>query len=397
MEDRNTKTRHITKSVYFSDRELIVELVHQPYLLEELFSKGEVKMQAIPYRKIAPVDSNLLYIPVETTKSLRRRKPKTTTTQGPILEQVPISQPAIYNYQDEIIPKQYEQIKITDDRTDKKIKNAMKEMGKKNHQRYFFLESTKKFKTNQAEAINYIVNVKKFAEKYDYETLGKTYVEVVLQKFKSHVFNHIKPYINSKQGVKINLAATCHYLKEGEEGRYLEFWAYEKPPIITNASDFTNTYAKVFDKISNLIFNIDTNPSGLIFKGIERITLHISKFSYPTGCSYLKLPFTSKFITNIKVDNYCASFSLAAGLMRLEGITFEHIHKERPFYYKKKVEELNLEGISFPTPLHQITNLEKITIVQLKYMNFKNQIEFILHTKYIVHLRKRYTILICYF
>ncbi|KAJ1526545.1 hypothetical protein ONE63_008132 [Megalurothrips usitatus] len=101
--------------------------------------------------------------------------------------------------------------------------------------------------------------------------------------------------------------------------------------------------------------------SKILFERVDKIQLHVAKYSPLKGSSYREVPKwlkkSSKGLVNIKNnDNKCFLYSCLAGL-RLPAV-----HAERVSHYKNRMRELNLKGLSFPVKVDKISIFEKNNI-----------------------------------
>ena len=101
------------------------------------------------------------------------------------------------------------------------------------------------------------------------------------------------------------------------------------------------------------------------------------------GSTYMPLPepisHKRKSILNIenREDNRCLEWVLKAALERKLGV--EHPNASRVTHYQKSSVQLNLDGVSFPTPVSEVSNntlfpfFSKITLLFIFYVYFPSR------------------------
>ena len=106
--------------------------------------------------------------------------------------------------------------------------------------------------------------------------------------------------------------------------------------------------------LSARVEDFEGRGSGLIFRGINTLNLGIYKRKASVGASFIKLPFTSRYVLNIQnKDQKCFLWSVLAKLYPAKD------HKQRVTHYIKYEKELNMEGIDYPVKLESFKKFEK--------------------------------------
>lgn len=118
---------------------------------------------------------------------------------------------------------------------------------------------------------------------------------------------------------------------------------------------------QVEEAISDVVRSFDDltdEGSKVLFDRVDKIQLHVAKYSPFRGSSFRPVPEwlkrSSKGLVNIKNDdNKCFLYSCLAGL-RLPAA-----HPERVSNYRTRLRELNLTGLSFPVKVDKISVFER--------------------------------------
>ena len=119
--------------------------------------------------------------------------------------------------------------------------------------------------------------------------------------------------------------------------------------IVFEATDLQEVYERMKTKILESFSTYLKNGSGWVLKKVVRLDITLSKFKPMRGSSYIPLPSAVKnkgAIINMKnEDEYCFKYSIARSLNPVEKHP-ERITEE----LREQAEELNWDGIVFPTP-----------------------------------------------
>jgi hypothetical protein len=168
---------------------------------------------------------------------------------------------------------------------------------------------------------------------------------------KQDIVEKITTELSTLKGVKFQLALIIEFTmkKEHTTGTF-----YSKQVAVTNEIDYTN-YDAAPTHILNSIEKFTKNGSGWTISRCKTLYLNIAKYEPLKGSSYIPLPpvlANTKAIINVKnSDNRCLAWALSAALQTPKP-HLERISSHTPV-------KLNMEGIDFPTPISQISKVEK--------------------------------------
>ena len=161
--------------------------------------------------------------------------------------------------------------------------------------------------------------------------------------------------------VKVNFTFYICLTKEGVKGteRIKHYFRHDNPFPVTylNQAEIN----KQIDGIVNSVFkNVERwvqKGSGWVIERIERVHLDFSRAQFIKGGGYISLPLAlrnKQAIINIKnKDDQCLRWALRAALFP----TQDTKHSDRPSKYPIN-DGLDFSGISFPTPLNEISKVE---------------------------------------
>ena len=128
--------------------------------------------------------------------------------------------------------------------------------------------------------------------------------------------------------------------------------------IILEATNIDELYKKSTDQILEFFDTFQNNGSGWVFKSIVSLEIHTVKYQPMRGSSYIPLPeylAKKQAITNLKNnDDQCFKWAVTRA-MNLTKLHPERIDKK----LRAKVDTLNWDGITFPTPLSEIDKFER--------------------------------------
>ena len=131
--------------------------------------------------------------------------------------------------------------------------------------------------------------------------------------------------------------------------------------------DLPTAYKDLFTKFDEQ----ERQGSGWYLSKIIRIEVHTATLSPLAASSYIELPKKVKrteAVINIKnEDNMCFIWSVLAHLHPMD------MHANRVNKYQPFLHELNGEGITFPTPIHQIPDFEKKNNVSINVFGWEEK------------------------
>ena len=130
--------------------------------------------------------------------------------------------------------------------------------------------------------------------------------------------------------------------------------------------DFGETWTEISAEIAKKVDEFQESGSGNVLAAIKSFTIEMSKFKPAKTGTFIPTPpeiQKKKCIINVdnrkKGENKCLLYSVLAGKKYREATTEkQRRHLDRVSKYQE--EDLKIDGIDFPTPLHQITKFEKM-------------------------------------
>ena len=178
-----------------------------------------------------------------------------------------------------------------------------------------------------------------------------------MRSVKSRVIDLIK----SKGSIKVKLILTVRFTKENPATGNIDINVYSfasKMEIVTEATDLTELFDHMVDKIFELIQNFNNRGSGWQFDRVEHLDININPYNPLSASSYIELPGNlaeKKAIINVKNenDNECFKWAVTSAVFPAKE------HGER---LSKKMredsEKFDWTGIEFPVSLKQIDKFE---------------------------------------
>ena len=179
--------------------------------------------------------------------------------------------------------------------------------------------------------------------------------------FMSSVKPRVIDLIKSKGSIKVKLILTVRFTKENPATGNIDINIYSfasKVEIVTEATDLSELYDQMTDKIFELIQNFNNKGSGWQFERVEHLDININPFNPLSASSYIELPeklADKKAIINVKNenDNECFKWAVTSAVFPAEE------HGERlSKQMKKDSEKFDWTGIEFPVSLKQIDKFE---------------------------------------
>ena len=178
--------------------------------------------------------------------------------------------------------------------------------------------------------------------------------------------NNVKPrvidLIKSKGSIKVKLILTVMFTKENPATGKIDINVYSfasKMEIVTEATDLTELFDHMSDKIFELIQNFNNRGSGWQFDRVEHLDININPYNPLSASSYIELPGNladKKAIINVKNenDNECFKWAVTSAVFPAKE------HGERlSKQMRKDSEKFDWSGIEFPVSLKQIDKFEK--------------------------------------
>ena len=192
----------------------------------------------------------------------------------------------------------------------------------------------------------------------------------------------MKEYLKKHKGMKVILQSfgTFKSKKTDEELRHMiksrryEITNEDEIPNVHRVSD--GTEHRVSDGQDGQEFQMDKmelSESGLVIKQIDKLKFNMDKYNPTRGGKFIALP---KWVSDKKAciniqneDNKCFLFAVQCGVYNISSKD----HPQRMYHYKKVVDDLNWNGVNFPTSNIDIdtfeeNNKEKVS-VNVYYVN----------------------------
>lgn len=148
------------------------------------------------------------------------------------------------------------------------------------------------------------------------------------------------------------------------------FGFYSSTMTLLLADSINSQLDECQSKIMNAVDKFTRQGSGWIFEEIDDICLHVTKyFPCSGGSTYLPLPpefHNKRCLLNIQNvdDDYCIMYCLLAAL-------YPHLNNSiSPSDYLSFIDKLNFNNIDFPTPINQISKLEKMNGLRINCFGF---------------------------
>ena len=190
------------------------------------------------------------------------------------------------------------------------------------------------------------------------DTLGM----ILLRKsFLTTVKQSIISLLSNNSQTKVVLLLRCMMektnLQTGETVvREAPFWSGVE--VNLEATNLDELYEKWKSKILENISTFQNSGSGWVFKSIVSLEIHTVKYEPMRGSSYIPLPkylADKKALINLKNDDeQCFKWAVTRAINLTESHP-ERIDKK----LRAKVDTLNWDGITFPTPLSEIDKFER--------------------------------------
>ena len=177
--------------------------------------------------------------------------------------------------------------------------------------------------------------------------------------------NNVKPrvidLIKSKGSIKVKLILTVRFTKENLTTGNIDInicYFASKVEIVTEATDLSELYDHMTDKIFESIQNFNNRGSGWQFDRIEHLDININPFNPLSASSYIELPgklADKKAIINVKNenDNECLKWAVTSAVFPAER-DGERLSKQM----REDSEKFDWTGIEFPVSLKQIDKFE---------------------------------------
>ena len=178
-----------------------------------------------------------------------------------------------------------------------------------------------------------------------------------MERVKSRVIDLIK----SKGSIKVKLILSIKFIKENPATGQIDInhsHFHTDPEIITEASDLSDLYDQMVNKIFESIQSFNNRGSGWQFDRVEHLDININPYNPLSASSYIKLPGNladKKAIINVKNENdhECFKWAITSAVFPAKE------HGERlSKQMREDSEKFDWTGIEFPVSLKLIDKFE---------------------------------------
>jgi len=163
------------------------------------------------------------------------------------------------------------------------------------------------------------------------------------------------------------LSLDTEFQREGPDGPVTNVSYFKSnPEILLNTSQIPDQLQDSINRIGSLTEVFTAEGSGWVVDGIKNVTLHIATYDPIGGSSYVQTPRwveTKKATLNIvNHDEKCFPYSVLAASHAQKS------HANRLNHYSKLLDELKIQGLTFPLTLAQIPKRTIQTIQSMFYV-----------------------------
>ena len=168
----------------------------------------------------------------------------------------------------------------------------------------------------------------------------------------------MKEYLKKHKGMKVILQSfgTFKSKKTDEELRHMiKSRRYE----ITNEDEIPNVLNQMATDIEFQMDKMELSESGLVIKQIDKLKFNMDKYNPTRGGKFIALP---KWVSDKKAciniqneDNKCFLYAVQCGVYNISSKD----HPQRMYHYKKVEDDLNWNGVNFPTSNIDIDTFEE--------------------------------------
>ena len=162
------------------------------------------------------------------------------------------------------------------------------------------------------------------------------------------------------------------YSKLGPDGDVItsEVVFRSRTEAVTNADDITNDLAVAYQEIFRQSQEFEQQGSGWSLDEVKHAAVKTVAYQPIRASSYIELPGSirlSKAVINVKNmnDNKCILWSLLAYLHPVAQ------NPERIAKYYQYVDEVNMNGVSFPTPLKDVRKIEQNNNLSINVLGYE--------------------------
>ena len=201
----------------------------------------------------------------------------------------------------------------------------------------------------------------------------KNDVILFFQNKRKEIQNILKRKLKQFKSIKWYLTLQVHFIKTnslGLEDNALPYFK-NKCTITLHKSQIKKQIQKAYAIILQKFADWLREGSGWVLEKVIQLDVSIAKYKAFKGSTYFKLPpilARKKAVINVKnKDNLCFLWCVLAHLYKVRS------HRERVAHYKKYLDTLNIEGLDFPLPIHQISKFEKQNSISINVYQYSKE------------------------
>ena len=192
-----------------------------------------------------------------------------------------------------------------------------------------------------------------------YEIDARTYKDpsALFSDKKSVIIKQINQDIKEYNGIKFSVGLSVEFFHdEGEKRKQVIGQNHGEQSAVLDSSNVDEFYDNQTAYLQTWIEKFTNTASGLEIDHCIKLYLNIAKYEPLKGSSYIPLPealANKKAIINVQNDDdRCLEWALKSALYPAKS----HVSNK---YSYTKCPDLNMDGVDFPTPISQISKVEK--------------------------------------
>ena len=198
-------------------------------------------------------------------------------------------------------------------------------------------------------------------------TLYKDPVKMFQDK-KSTIKNKITAELQELTGLKWSFGLTVDFFKDNKK---IKETFYSNQYATLSADEIDSFFGETTSAIVQKIEKFTKEGSGWMIDKCNTLFLNIAKYEPLKGSSFIPLPEVlahTKAIINVKKqDQACLRWAIRSALFPAKN------NLNSPYSYPKQ-DNLNMEGIDFPTPISQINKLERQNNIALNVYGYERAV-----------------------
>ena len=190
----------------------------------------------------------------------------------------------------------------------------------------------------------------------------------LFQDKKSTIKNKITAELQELTGLKWSFGLTVDFFKDDKK---IKGTFYSNQYATLSADEIDSFFGEATSAIVQKIEKFTKEGSGWMIDKCNTLFLNIAKYEPLKGSSYIPLPEVlahKKAIINVKnQDQECLRWALRSALFPAKN------NLNCPYSYPKQ-DNLNMEGIDFPTPISQINKIERQNNIALNVYGYERAV-----------------------